>query len=132
MKQLKNITISDIAIASAAVSDFKVKFPEKNKIKKSQGKRILELEPTKDILAYMGQKKKNQFLIGFALETNDEMKNAKIKLKEKNLNAIVLNSLNDNEAGFSSDTNKISYVKKNHSSKKISTSIKIRLCQKYI
>ena len=103
---------TDIAIASAAVSDFKVKFPEKNKIKKSQSKRILELEPTKDILAYMGQKKKNQFLIGFALETNDEMKNAKNKLKEKNLDAIVLNSLNDNEAGFSFDTNKISYVQK--------------------
>ena len=104
---------TDIAIASAAVSDFKVKFPEKNKIKKSKGKRILELEPTKDILAYMGKKKKNQLLIGFALETNDEMGNAKNKLKEKNLNAIVLNSLNDNQAGFSFDTNKISYVQKN-------------------
>ena len=59
----KHYAKTDIAIASAAVSDFKVKFPEKNKIKKSQSKRSLELEPTKDILAYMGQNKKISFLL---------------------------------------------------------------------
>jgi phosphopantothenoylcysteine decarboxylase/phosphopantothenate--cysteine ligase len=109
----KHYADCDIAIASAAVSDFRVKSPEKKKIKKFQGKRSLELVPTKDVLAYMGRNKKNQFLVGFALETDNELENAKIKLKEKNLNAIVLNSLNDKGAGFSSNTNKISYIKKN-------------------
>ena len=110
----KHYADCDIAIASAAVSDFRVKSPAKKKIKKSQGKRSLELVPTKDVLAYMGRNKKNQFLVGFALETDNELENAKIKLKEKNLNAIVLNSLNDKGAGFSSNTNKISYIKMNH------------------
>ena len=114
----KHYADCDIAIASAAVSDFRVKSPEKKKIKKFQGKRSLELVPTKDVLAYMGRNKKNQFLVGFALETENELENAKIKLKEKNLNAIVLNSLNDKGAGFSSNTNKISYIKMNHSVKK--------------
>ena len=114
----KHYAECDIAIASAAVSDFKVKSPAKKKIKKSQEIKSLDLVPTKDVLAYMGQKKKNQFLVGFALETDNELKNAKIKLKEKNLNAIVLNSLNDKRAGFSSDTNKISYIQHNLSVKK--------------
>ena len=114
----KHYAECDIAIASAAVSDFKVKSPAKKKIKKSQGIKSLDLVPTKDVLAYMGQKKKNQFLVGFALETDNELKNAKIKLKEKNLNAIVLNSLNDKRAGFSSNTNKISYIQHNRSVKR--------------
>ena len=114
----KHYADCDIAIASAAVSDFRVKSPEKKKIKKFQGKKSLELVPTKDVLAYMGRNKKNQFLVGFALETDNELENAKIKLKEKNLNAIVLNSLNDKRAGFSSDTNKISYIQHNRSVKK--------------
>ena len=114
----KHYAECDIAIASAAVSDFKVKSPAKKKIKKSQEIKSLDLVPTKDVLAYMGQKKKNQFLVGFALETDNELKNAKIKLKEKNLNAIVLNSLNDKRAGFSSNTNKISYIQHNRSVKK--------------
>ena len=114
----KHYAECDIAIASAAVSDFKVKSPAKKKIKKSLEIKSLDLVPTKDVLAYMGKKKKNQFLVGFALETDNELKNAKIKLKEKNLNAIVLNSLNDKRAGFSSDTNKISYIQHNRSVKK--------------
>ena len=114
----KHYADCDIAIASAAVSDFRVKSPEKKKLKKSRGKRSLELVPTKDVLAYMGRNKKNQFLVGFALETDNELENAKIKLKEKNLNAIVLNSLSDKGAGFSSNTNKISYIKMNDSVKK--------------
>ena len=114
----KHYADCDIAIASAAVSDFRVKSPAKKKIKKFEGKRSLELVPTKDVLAYMGRNKKNQFLVGFALETDNELENAKIKLKEKNLNAIVLNSLSDKGAGFSSNTNKISYIKMNDSVKK--------------
>ena len=113
----KHYANCDIAIASAAVSDFRVKSPAKKKIKKFQGKRSIELIPTEDVLAYMGRNKKNQFLVGFALETDNELENAKIKLKEKNLNAIVLNSLNDTGAGFSSNPNKITYIKMNHSVK---------------
>ena len=109
---------SDIAIASAAVCDFKIESPSKSKIKKTNTKTTLNLVPTKDILAYMGSKKKNQFLLGFALETDNEYENAKIKIKEKNLNAIILNSLNDKGAGFSTNTNKISFIKPDHSIKK--------------
>ena len=127
----KHYANCDIAIASAAVSDFRVKSPAKKKIKKFQGKRSIELIPTEDILAYMGQNKKNQFLVGFALETDNELENAKIKLKEKNLNAIVLNSLNDKGAGFFSNTNKITYIKMNHSVKKFPLQSKLE-CAKSI
>ena len=127
----KHYANCDIAIASAAVSDFRVKSPAKKKIKKFQGKRSIELIPTEDILAYMGRNKKNQFLVGFALETDNELENAKIKLKEKNLNAIVLNSLNDKGAGFSTNTNKISYIKMNHSVKKYPLQSKLE-CAKSI
>ena len=127
----KHYANCDIAIASAAVSDFRVKSPAKKKIKKLQGKRSIELIPTEDILAYMGRNKKNQFLVGFALETDNELENAKIKLKEKNLNAIVLNSLNDKGAGFSSNTNKITYIKMNHSVKKFPLQSKLE-CGKSI
>ena len=127
----KHYANCDIAIASAAVSDFRVKSPAKKKIKKFRGKRSIELIPTEDILAYMGRNKKNQFLVGFALETDNELENAKIKLKEKNLNASVLNSLNDKGAGFFSNTNKITYIKMNHSVKKFPLQSKLE-CAKSI
>ncbi len=127
----KHYAYCDIAIASAAVSDFRVKSLTKKKIKKFQGKRSLEIVPTKDVLAYMGRNKKNQFLVGFALETDNELENAKIKLREKNLNAIVLNSLNDKGAGFSTNTNKISYINTNHSVKKYPLQSKLE-CAKSI
>ena len=100
----------DIAILSAAVADFKPKQVASQKIKKKESALILELEKTKDILASLGAIKKHQFLVGFALETNNELGNAKEKLKSKNLNLIVLNSLNDKGAGFKSETNKVTFV----------------------
>ncbi|WP_303318983.1 bifunctional phosphopantothenoylcysteine decarboxylase/phosphopantothenate--cysteine ligase CoaBC [Flavivirga abyssicola] len=100
----------DIAILSAAVADFKPKEVASQKIKKKSPTLTLELEKTKDILASLGAIKKNQYLVGFALETNDELENAKGKLKRKNLNLIVLNSLNDKGAGFKSDTNKVTLI----------------------
>jgi len=100
----------DIAISSAAVSDFKPKNYKAQKIKKNQNIQSIELSPTKDILAYMGEKKKDQYLVGFALETENEIDNAKLKLKIKNLDGIVLNSLNDKGSGFSSSTNKITFI----------------------
>ncbi|MAD98111.1 MAG: bifunctional phosphopantothenoylcysteine decarboxylase/phosphopantothenate--cysteine ligase CoaBC [Flavobacteriaceae bacterium] len=106
----------DIAIFSAAVADYKPKNLANQKIKKQDASLHLELEPTQDILASAGAIKKNQFLVGFALETNDELENAKKKINSKNLDAIVLNSLNDKGAGFATNTNKITIIDKNFKS----------------
>jgi phosphopantothenoylcysteine decarboxylase/phosphopantothenate--cysteine ligase len=100
----------DVVIMSAAVSDFKPKTISNQKIKKSNKTQSIEVEKTKDILSYLGKKKKNQLLIGFALETDNEIENAKHKLNNKNLDLIVLNSLNDKGAGFGVDTNKITII----------------------
>ena len=100
----------DFALAAAAVADFKPKEPNHQKIKKEINLSTIKLEPTQDILAWMGKNKSHQFILGFALETNDEIKNAIGKLKSKNLDAIVMNSLKNSGAGFSGDTNKVSYI----------------------
>ena len=102
----------DIAILSAAVADFKPKDIASEKIKKTDAALTLELEKTQDILASLGKIKKHQYLVGFALETNNELENAKDKLERKNLDLIVLNSLNDPGAGFKGDTNKITLIDK--------------------
>jgi len=103
----------DVAIAAAAVADYKPKNVSLQKIKKEINEFSIELEKTKDILASMGEIKKNQFLIGFALETENEIENAKLKIKKKNLDLIVLNSLQDEGAGFGKPTNKITFIDKN-------------------
>lgn len=103
----------DVAIAAAAVADFKPNNVAKNKIKKDEASFIIELEKTKDILASLGEIKKNQFLIGFALETEDEIENAKLKIQKKNLDLIVLNSLQDEGAGFGKPTNKVTFIDSN-------------------
>lgn len=103
---------SDIAIFSAAVSDFTPKVVSSQKIKKKGTDMEVALVPTKDILASVGQKKEKQFLVGFALETENELKNAKEKIQKKNLDLIVLNSLQDKGAGFKSDTNKVTLIDK--------------------
>ena len=106
-------TDADIAVLSAAVADFTPKNKAGSKIKKEEGFNIIELEPTKDILAELGKtKKQNQLLIGFALETDNELENAKSKLKRKNLDLIVLNSLKDKGAGFGVPTNKVTFIDK--------------------
>ena len=101
---------TDIAIAAAAVADFKPKKIASNKLKKESGLAHISLVPTVDILSYMGEKKKKQKLIGFALETENELEHAKGKLSRKNLDGIVLNSLQDPDAGFSVTTNKITFI----------------------
>ena len=110
----KHFTATDIAICSAAVADYKPKHTSAIKIKKKTDSMTIELEKNRDILASLGSIKNKQFLVGFALETNDELKNAKNKLIRKNLDFIVLNSLNDKGAGFGGDTNKISIIHKNN------------------
>ncbi len=98
---------ADIGIASAAVADYAPKEVAKEKIKKNDENLTIELVKNPDILKTMGEKKTRQFLVGFALETQNEEENAKAKLEKKNLDMIVLNSLRDEGAGFKNDTNKI-------------------------
>ena len=103
----------DIAISAAAVADYRPKTTAKQKIKKKGDGLQVDLVRTKDILFAMGEQKKHQFLVGFALETENEVENAKRKLQRKNLDAIVLNSLQDKGAGFGSTTNKVTFIDKN-------------------
>jgi phosphopantothenoylcysteine decarboxylase/phosphopantothenate--cysteine ligase len=104
---------SNVAIAAAAVSDYRPKTVANQKIKKEVDSFAIELEKTKDILASLGAIKQQQFLIGFALETENEIENAKLKIQKKNLDLIVLNSLQDKGAGFGQLTNKVTFIDKN-------------------
>jgi phosphopantothenoylcysteine decarboxylase/phosphopantothenate--cysteine ligase len=103
---------TDTAICAAAVADYKPKNVANQKIKKTQANFSIELEKTKDILASLGELKQKQYLIGFALETENEIENAKLKIQKKNLDLIVLNSLQDEGAGFAKSTNKVTFIDK--------------------
>jgi len=106
---------SDIAVLSAAVSDYTPVKQFDKKVKREKGEINIELKPTRDIAQSIGEmKKNNQILIGFALETDNEIDNAFSKLKKKNLDFIVLNSLNDHGAGFNFDTNKVTIIDSNN------------------
>ncbi|NKI32560.1 bifunctional phosphopantothenoylcysteine decarboxylase/phosphopantothenate--cysteine ligase CoaBC [Croceivirga thetidis] len=114
----EHFKMMDFVISAAAVADYRPKNPSNQKLKKQPGNDFkLELERTKDILLSLGQEKENQFLVGFALETNNAIENAKAKLKKKNLDAIVLNTLEDEGAGFGRSTNKITFLDKKLSEK---------------
>jgi phosphopantothenoylcysteine decarboxylase/phosphopantothenate--cysteine ligase len=102
----------DVVIAAAAVADYRPKNIAQQKIKKAEDTFVIELEKNKDILFSLGQIKKKQFLVGFALETDNEINNAKAKIIKKNLDLIVLNSLNDVGAGFGKPTNKVTFIDK--------------------
>jgi phosphopantothenoylcysteine decarboxylase/phosphopantothenate--cysteine ligase len=129
---LKEFDSADVAILSAAVSDYKPKNVSDSKIKKSDEAFSLELVKTKDILASLGKIKKEQFLVGFALETNNELENAKSKLINKNLDLIVLNSLNDQGAGFAVDTNKVTIIDKQENILKFELKSKSEVAQDLI
>jgi len=103
---------ADIVIATAAVADYKPAKIATKKIKKKEATLQLELLPTKDILESIGAIKETQFLVGFALETDNELENAKGKLERKKLDMIILNSLQDKGAGFATQTNKITIIDK--------------------
>ena len=110
---IKAFPTSDAAILCAAVADFTPEVKADQKIKREKEDLILRLVPTEDIAAALGKiKKENQCLVGFALETNNELANARHKLEKKNFDFIVLNSLQDAGAGFQYDTNKITIVDK--------------------
>jgi phosphopantothenoylcysteine decarboxylase / phosphopantothenate---cysteine ligase len=101
----------DGAVMCAAVADYAPVVTADQKLKRSGRNITLELKPNPDIAAGLGKlKTEKQLLVGFALETNDETSNAQLKLEKKNLDFIVLNSLNDPGAGFQSDTNKITII----------------------
>ncbi|MGF1564096.1 MAG: bifunctional phosphopantothenoylcysteine decarboxylase/phosphopantothenate--cysteine ligase CoaBC [Flavobacteriales bacterium] len=110
---------SDIVVMSAAVADYRPSIQASQKIKKHETALTIQLEPTVDVLAELGKSKpEHQVLVGFALETNNEFEHAKGKLQRKNLDLIVLNSLNDAGAGFGHDTNKVTFIDRHN---KIST-----------
>ncbi len=112
---LYNYPRVDVAIMSAAVADFTPVQVSGQKIKEKSDHMIIELKPTRDILKQMGKiKNPGQVLVGFALETENELNKAASKLKNKNLDFIVLNSLKDNGAGFGYNTNKVSFIDKNN------------------
>jgi phosphopantothenoylcysteine decarboxylase/phosphopantothenate--cysteine ligase len=111
---LQHFSNTDICVMSAAVADYTPVDVASQKIKKKDDTFNIELKKTTDILKTLGsQKRADQVLVGFALETNDEEKNAIDKLEKKNLDFIVLNSLNDAGAGFKTDTNKITIIERN-------------------
>lgn len=101
----------DIAILAAAVADFTPETISDKKIKKGDGDLVIRLKPTTDIAAELGRmKRQDQFIAGFALETDNEIENARAKLLRKNMDIIVLNSLKDKGAGFGHDTNRITII----------------------
>lgn len=105
---------SDIVIKAAAVADYRPKEVHDQKMKKQKGDMVLELERTNDILKSLGEQKQNQFLVGFAAETNDAIAYGKAKLEQKNLDAIVINNVSMEGAGFEGDTNIVTYLNKHH------------------
>ena len=112
----------DAIIMAAAVADYAPKKPASNKLKKNESTQglTLELQPTSDILRGLGAKKNGTVLVGFALETQDEVKNAKEKLRKKNLDLIVLNSTRDEGSAFGSDTNVVTIINKSGKTEKLS------------
>ncbi len=128
---------SDITIMSAAVADYKPATISQQKIKKNDSQYNLEMVKTKDILSGIGkQKTERQIVVGFALETNNEYENAISKLKKKNLDLIILNSLQDKGAGFKGDTNKITIINRNLEKTeyplKSKTEVAADICEKII
>jgi phosphopantothenoylcysteine decarboxylase/phosphopantothenate--cysteine ligase len=123
----------DVLIMSAAVADYTPKLKSDKKIKKSENDLFIDLEKTTDILKRLGEiKTKKQILVGFALETNNEYDHALEKLHKKNLDFIVLNSLNDTGAGFKGDTNKITIIDKNLQSKHFELKSKLEVAKDII
>ena len=112
---LSRFPLCDIAILAAAVADFTPEKVHNKKIKKNESELVLRLKTTTDIAELMGRiKKPSQLIAGFALETDNELENARSKLLRKNLDIIVLNSLNEDGAGFGYDTNKITIIDRNN------------------
>ena len=123
---MENFEEADIIVMTAAVADYTPESVAEEKIKKSGDQMVLKLKPTKDILAEMGENKKpGQFLVGFALETEDAVANAEKKLKNKKLDLIVLNSPKDEGAAFGVETNKVTLITKDFQQTKYDLKLKL-------
>jgi phosphopantothenoylcysteine decarboxylase / phosphopantothenate---cysteine ligase len=123
----------DIAVMAAAVADYTPSSVSETKIKKTEGDLELSLKKTKDILKILGaSKKESQVLVGFALETDNEQENAAKKLKDKNADMLILNSLNDEGAGFGYDTNKVTFFFRNGDKKDVALKSKKLLAKDII
>jgi phosphopantothenoylcysteine decarboxylase/phosphopantothenate--cysteine ligase len=105
---------TDIVIKSAAVADYTPVSVADNKIKKADGDMNIPLKRTTDILKYLGENKKNQFLCGFSMETENMLENSKKKLAKKNLDMVVANNLKVSGAGFGTDTNVVTLITKDN------------------
>jgi phosphopantothenoylcysteine decarboxylase/phosphopantothenate--cysteine ligase len=124
---------ADITIMAAAVADYKPAQAATQKIKKKGENLIIDLVKNPDILQDLGTKKTaKQLLIGFALETQNELAHAKDKLKRKNLDAIILNSLNDKGAGFGADTNKVTFIFKSKKNKALPLMSKQKVAEELV
>src|SRR5699024_6819361 len=108
----REFTNTDIMIKAAAVADYRPKETYINKRKKQPGNWQIEMERTTDILATLAKEKQNQFIVGFAAETNDPIENGKRKLHAKNLDGVVINNIHTKGAGFGYDTNIVTYLNK--------------------
>ena len=108
----ENFEEQDIVIKAAAVADYRPKNPADEKVKKKEGELSIELERTQDILGYLGDHKKEQFLCGFSMETENMIENSQKKLWKKNLDMIVANNLKQAGAGFGVDTNVVTIITK--------------------
>ena len=118
----------DVAVFNAAVSDYTPLEPSGKKVKRAEGDWTIRLEPTRDIAAEMGRRKlKGQVLVGFALETDREEEHAQTKLEKKNLDLIVLNSMQDAGAGFGTDTNRVTMIDRSGNSEKFELKPKIQV-----
>jgi len=127
----------DVAVFNAAVSDYTPASPYGKKVKRGDGAWSIELKPTRDIAAEMGKRKKEgQVLVGFALETDNEVEHARMKLEKKNLDLVVLNSMQDRGAGFGTDTNRVTMIdregKIDHFELKPKTQVAMDLVQRVV
>ncbi|RDW17889.1 bifunctional phosphopantothenoylcysteine decarboxylase/phosphopantothenate--cysteine ligase CoaBC [Oceanobacillus chungangensis] len=123
---------SDIVIKAAAVADYTPKLVYDEKMKKQPGDLQIEMKRTKDILLSLGEIKSNQYLVGFAAETNNSIENGLKKLEKKHLDAIVINDISTKGAGFGGDTNIVTYVNKKQEQKDIELATKIEIAEKIL
>ncbi len=128
-KALEIFDSCDAAVLAAAVADYKPETRADHKIKKSGDHLTISFVRTPDIAAHLGKRKKDQIIVGFAMETKDEKDNALVKMEKKNMDFIVLNSLNEKGAGFQHDTNKVSFIFRDKTMKDFSLKLKTEVAE---
>ncbi|GAB3067692.1 bifunctional phosphopantothenoylcysteine decarboxylase/phosphopantothenate--cysteine ligase CoaBC [Virgibacillus ainsalahensis] len=128
----EHFSTSDIVIKAAAVADYRPKHTYNEKMKKQSGELQIEMERTKDILQSIGEKKENQYLVGFAAETTNPLEYGLQKLKKKNLDAIIINNVSTEGAGFGGDTNIATYMNKNRQTEEIALATKNEVAEKIL